>query len=68
MEFPTRLRVALGAAKGLAYLLEDCHPKIIHHDIKAANILLDFNFEANVTCYCYKFETSVISYMLSIVC
>ncbi|KAK9071287.1 hypothetical protein SSX86_009855 [Deinandra increscens subsp. villosa] len=48
MEFPTRLRIALGAAKGLAYLHEDCHPKIIHRDIKAANILIDFHFEAKV--------------------
>ncbi|KAL8206195.1 hypothetical protein R6Q57_009746 [Mikania cordata] len=48
MEFATRLRIALGSAKGLAYLHEDCHPKIIHRDIKAANILLDFNFEAKV--------------------
>uniref|UniRef100_A0A0D9WE05 non-specific serine/threonine protein kinase n=1 Tax=Leersia perrieri TaxID=77586 RepID=A0A0D9WE05_9ORYZ len=48
MEWPTRLRIALGAAKGLAYLHEDCHPKIIHRDIKASNILLDFKFEAKV--------------------
>ncbi|KAJ6799294.1 proline-rich receptor-like protein kinase PERK1 [Iris pallida] len=48
MDWPIRLRVALGSAKGLAYLHEDCHPKIIHRDIKAANILLDFNFEAKV--------------------
>ncbi|EPS72303.1 hypothetical protein M569_02452, partial [Genlisea aurea] len=49
MEWPIRLRIALGAAKGLAYLHEDCHPKIIHRDIKASNILLDFNFEAKVS-------------------
>lgn len=48
MNWTTRMRIALGASKGLAYLHEDCHPKIIHRDIKAANILLDNNFEAMV--------------------
>lgn len=48
MDWPTRLKIALGAAKGLAYLHEDCHPKIIHRDIKATNILLESNFEAKV--------------------
>lgn len=48
MDFPTRLKMALGSAKGLAYLHEDCHPRIIHRDIKAANILIDSNFEAMV--------------------
>ncbi|XP_019704429.2 proline-rich receptor-like protein kinase PERK15 [Elaeis guineensis] len=48
MDWPTRLKIALGSAKGLAYLHEDCHPKIIHRDIKAANILLDYKFEAKV--------------------
>ncbi|KAK6149330.1 hypothetical protein DH2020_016855 [Rehmannia glutinosa] len=48
MDWSTRLKIALGAAKGLAYLHEDCHPKIIHRDIKASNILLDYNFEAKV--------------------
>ncbi|XP_042026367.1 putative proline-rich receptor-like protein kinase PERK6 [Salvia splendens] len=48
IQFSTRLKIALGSARGFAYLHEDCHPKIIHRDIKAANILLDNNFEAKV--------------------
>ncbi|KAL9224049.1 hypothetical protein vseg_000123 [Gypsophila vaccaria] len=48
LDWPTRLKIAVGAAKGLGYLHEDCHPKIIHRDIKAANILLDHSFEAMV--------------------
>ncbi|CAM8878501.1 unnamed protein product [Rhodiola kirilowii] len=48
LEWIKRMKIALGAARGLAYLHEDCHPKIIHRDIKSANILLDDSFEAQV--------------------
>ncbi|CAH8355044.1 unnamed protein product [Eruca vesicaria subsp. sativa] len=46
LEWSRRVKIAIGAAKGLAYLHEDCHPKIIHRDIKSSNILLDDEFEA----------------------
>ncbi|KAK9989151.1 hypothetical protein SO802_029390 [Lithocarpus litseifolius] len=48
LEWPVRKRIALGSARGLAYLHDHCDPKIIHRDVKAANILLDEEFEAVV--------------------
>ncbi|GLT67560.1 hypothetical protein SLA2020_398580 [Shorea laevis] len=36
--------IAIGTAKGITYLHEECQQRIIHYDIKPANILLDANF------------------------
>ncbi|XP_057494506.1 BRASSINOSTEROID INSENSITIVE 1-associated receptor kinase 1-like [Actinidia eriantha] len=48
LDWPIRKLIALGSARGLAYLHDHCDPKIIHRDVKAANILLDEEFEAVV--------------------
>jgi len=49
LDWNTRFNIALGTAKGLAYLHEDCDSKIVHCDIKPENVLLDDNFLAKVS-------------------
>jgi hypothetical protein len=49
LDWDTRFNIALGAAKGLAYLHQDCESKIIHCDIKPENFLLDDNFHVKVS-------------------
>ncbi|CAN1786618.1 LRR receptor-like serine/threonine-protein kinase ERECTA [Linum perenne] len=49
LEWSTRIKIAMGAAQGLAYLHHDCSPRIIHRDVKSSNILLDKDFEAHLT-------------------
>jgi len=49
LAWETRKKIALGSARGLAFLHHSCIPHIIHRDMKSSNILLDENFEARVS-------------------
>ncbi|XP_012845249.1 PREDICTED: BRASSINOSTEROID INSENSITIVE 1-associated receptor kinase 1-like [Erythranthe guttata] len=46
LDWPVRKRIALGAARGLSYMHDECESKIIHRDVKAANIYLNEDFDA----------------------
>jgi len=49
LEWQERFDVALGTARGLAYLHSGCEQKIIHCDIKPENILLQDQFQAKIS-------------------
>lgn len=49
LNWATRRKIAIGAARGLAFLHHNCIPHIIHRDMKSSNVLLDENLEARVS-------------------
>ncbi|PKA50386.1 putative serine/threonine-protein kinase [Apostasia shenzhenica] len=44
-----RMKIAIGTAKGLAYLHEGLEPKVVHRDIKSSNILLDRQWNPKIS-------------------
>ncbi|XP_061351364.1 probable LRR receptor-like serine/threonine-protein kinase At1g53430 [Gastrolobium bilobum] len=49
LDWPTRMKICVGIAKGLAYLHEESRLKIVHRDIKATNVLLDKHLNAKIS-------------------
>ncbi|OEL31129.1 putative leucine-rich repeat receptor-like protein kinase [Dichanthelium oligosanthes] len=49
LDWRRRLRVLLGAAKGVAYLHELADPPVVHRDMKSSNVLLDERLNAKVS-------------------
>ncbi|CAN1123992.1 G-type lectin S-receptor-like serine/threonine-protein kinase At2g19130 [Linum perenne] len=48
LDWKMRYNIALGTARGLAYIHEKCRECIIHCDIKPDNVLLDSEFQPKV--------------------
>ncbi|KAH8495135.1 hypothetical protein H0E87_018353 [Populus deltoides] len=49
LDWRIRYKIALGTARGLLYLHEECQRRIIHKDIKASNILLTEDLEPQIS-------------------
>eukprot|EP00246_Nothoceros_aenigmaticus_P012078 TRINITY_DN3578_c0_g2_i1.p1 TRINITY_DN3578_c0_g2~~TRINITY_DN3578_c0_g2_i1.p1 ORF type:complete len:339 (-),score=71.82 TRINITY_DN3578_c0_g2_i1:164-1099(-) len=49
MDWPTRVKIAIGSARGFAWLHHSCNPRIIHRNISASCILLDEEFDPRIT-------------------
>ncbi|KAG6508475.1 brassinosteroid LRR receptor kinase BRI1-like [Zingiber officinale] len=49
LNWEARRKIAVGAARGLAFLHHNCIPHIIHRDMKSSNVLLDDDLEARVS-------------------
>eukprot|EP01018_Ginkgo_biloba_P002723 Gb_38790 [translate_table: standard] len=49
LEWPRRLKIGIGAARGLAWLHHSCNPRIIHRNISSNSILLDEEYEPRIT-------------------
>ncbi|XP_057958034.1 probable leucine-rich repeat receptor-like serine/threonine-protein kinase At3g14840 isoform X2 [Malania oleifera] len=49
LDWPTRQKICVGIARGLAYLHEESTLKIVHRDIKATNVLLDKHLNPKIS-------------------
>ncbi|KAL2986716.1 hypothetical protein AAZX31_12G223200 [Glycine max] len=49
LDWPTRHKICLGIARGLAFLHEESRLKIVHRDIKATNVLLDKDLNPKIS-------------------
>ncbi|KAK8948299.1 Receptor-like serine/threonine-protein kinase ALE2 [Platanthera guangdongensis] len=65
LNWDARMKIALGAARGLAYLHEDSNPRVIHRDFKASNVLLEEDFTPKVSDFGLAKEASDASHHIS---
>lgn len=48
-DWATRMKIAIGTARALAYLHHGCRPRIVHRDVSSTNILLGENLERHLS-------------------
>lgn len=49
LDWQTRMKIAIGASRGISWLHHNCNPRILHRNISASSILLDEEFEPRIT-------------------
>ena len=49
LDWGRRFKIISGVTRGLQYLHEDSQLKIVHRDLKASNILLDFDYNPKIS-------------------
>ncbi|KAJ0648869.1 putative transferase, protein kinase RLK-Pelle-DLSV family [Helianthus annuus] len=49
LDWPTRFKICIGIARGLAFLHDESRIKIVHRDIKATNVLLDKDLNPKIS-------------------
>ncbi|KAG0485098.1 hypothetical protein HPP92_009177 [Vanilla planifolia] len=49
LDWPSRLKISIGAAKGLAWLHHSCNPRILHRNISSKCILLEYDYEPKIS-------------------
>lgn len=49
LDWPTRQKICIGIARGLAFLHEESTLRVVHRDIKTTNILLDGDLNPKIS-------------------